>query len=92
MPADRQGPLHDEIAVLSRRAHLESRAIGLCTICALLICAVVIALFLGAFFGADASNVIGGFFIAALIALAGGLITFLREIHLAIRTLRIGPH
>jgi F0F1-type ATP synthase assembly protein I len=91
-PADRQESLHRQIAVLARRAHLEGRAISLCTICALLICAVVIALFLGAFFRRDVSNVIGGLFIAALIALGAGLLTFLREIHLATRTLRIGPH
>lgn len=91
-PPERQASLHGQISVLARRAHLESHAISLCTICALLICAVVIALFLGAFFKTDVSNVIGGFFIAALLALGGGLVTFLREIHLAIRTLRIGPH
>lgn len=49
-------------------------------------------LFLGAFFGTDVSNAIGVIFIAALTALAGGLVTFLREIYLATRNLRIGPH
>lgn len=91
-PADRQAVLHAEIGVLARRARLESHAISLCTICALLICGVVIGLFFGAFFARDVSTAIGGIFIAALVALAGGLLTFLREIHLAIRTLRIGPH
>ena len=61
------------------------------TMCALLICAVVIGLFLGAFFGRDVSNAIGVLFIAALSALAAGLVTFLREIYLALRNLRIGP-
>jgi len=72
----------------SRGARLVSHAISFCTICSLLI----IALFLGAFFKTDVSNVIGVIFIAALAALAGGLVTFLREIYLATRTLRIGPH
>ncbi len=89
---ERQIGLRTEIAVLARRARLESHAISMCTICALLICGVVIGLFIGAFFRTDVSGAVGGLFIAALVALSGGLITFLREIHLAIRTLRIGPH
>jgi hypothetical protein len=90
--SDRSATLHAEIAVLARRARLISHAISLCTICALLICTVVISLFLGAFFGVDVSIVIGIIFIAALTALAIGLVMFLREIHVAIRNLRIGPH
>ena len=87
-----QDRLHGEIAILARRARLVSYAISLCTICSLLICAVIIALFLGAFFKTDVSNTIGVLFIAALGALAGGLVIFLREIYLATRNLRIGPH
>jgi hypothetical protein len=87
-----QDRLHVEIAILARRARLVSHAISFCTICSLLICAVIIALFLGAFFKTDVSNVIGVIFIAALAALAGGLVSFLRVIFLATRTLRIGPH
>ena len=90
--AEAQERLHGQLAILASRARLASHAISLCTICALLICAVVIALFLGAFFGTDVSNAIGVIFIAALTALAGGLVTFLREIYLATRNLRIGPH
>jgi hypothetical protein len=37
-------------------------------------------------------SAVGVIFIAALGALAGGLVIFLREIYLATRTLRIGPH
>ena len=88
---DRTAPLQVELTLLGRRARLVSHAISLCTICALLICAVVIGLFLGAFFGTDVSNAIGVLFIAALTALGGGLVTFLREIYLALRNLRIGP-
>ena len=89
--ADVQNRLHVEIAILARRARLVSHAISFCTVCSLLICT-VIALFLGAFFKTDVSNVIGVIFIAALGALAVGLVIFLREIYLATRTLRIGPH
>jgi hypothetical protein len=60
-----------DIALLNTGSVLDS---SLCTICSLLICAVIIALFLGAFFKRDVSNVIGVIFIAALGALAGGLV------------------
>ena len=89
--ADHAAALRTELIILERRARLVSHAISLCTMCALLICAVVIGLFLGAFFGRDVSNAIGVLFIAALSALAAGLVTFLREIYLALRNLRIGP-
>ena len=85
-----QARQHADIELLARRARLVSYAITLCTVCALLICAVVIALFLGAFLSSDVSNMIGVTFIAALTALGGGLVTFLREILLATRNLRIG--
>ena len=85
-----QARQHAQIDVLARRARLVSYAISLCTTCALLICTVVISLFLGAFFSTDVSNVIGVAFIAALTALGGGLVTFLREVFVATRNLRIG--
>jgi len=79
------------LATLSERGRLISRAILLVTSCALLICTVVAALFVGAFFGIDASRLVGMIFILAMFSLIGGLVTFLREIFLATRSLRIGP-
>jgi len=38
------------------------------------------------------SLVIGLAFIAAMLALFGALLSFLREIYIATRSLRIGPH
>jgi hypothetical protein len=89
---DRQEILHAEIRILAGRARLVNRAITLCTVSALVICAVVIALFLGVFFRVDVSNVIGVLFIAALTSLGLGLATFLHEINTATRNLRIGLH
>jgi hypothetical protein len=80
-----------ELALLSRRARLMNRAIGLCTTCALLICAVIVTLFVGAFLKTDAALVIGLLFVAAMLALFGGLLMFLGEIRLAMTGLRIGP-
>jgi hypothetical protein len=79
-----------ELTVLARRARLVSRAIALCTASALLVATVVIALFVGAFFRRDFSPMIGVTFIAAMVALCFGLLTFLQEISHAMRSLRIG--
>lgn len=72
-----------ELDVLLRRVRLINHAISLCTSSALLVCIVIAALFVGAFLKADLSVLIGGLFIATMLALVGGLLYFLREIHLA---------
>jgi hypothetical protein len=82
--------LEKRLVTLSERGRLISRAILLVTICALLICTVVAALFVAAFFGFDASELVGLIFIIAMFSLIGGLVAFLREIYLATRSLRIG--
>jgi hypothetical protein len=72
-----------EIETLSRRARLIHWAISLCTICALFICIVIAALFVGSEMGIDPSGTISILFIAAMLALISGLLCFLREIALA---------
>src|ERR1051325_2827565 len=81
-----------QLQALSRRAQLISRAITLCTITALLVCAVMAALFVGAFARFDASVPVALLFVAAMVALFVGLLSFLREIFIATANLRIGPH
>jgi MFS family permease len=71
-----------EIEILSGRARLIHWAISLCTICALFICIVIAALFVGSETGMDPSRVISILFIAAMLALIAGLLCFLREIAL----------
>jgi hypothetical protein len=46
----------------------------------------------GAFLVTDLSVPIGLIFTAAMLALFSGLVSFLREIYVATRSLRIGPH
>lgn len=87
---DAHARLLAELDVLARRARLVNRAIALCTISALLVATVVIALFVGAFFRRDFSPVIGATFVAGLVALCAGLLTFLQEISHATRSLRNG--
>lgn len=82
--------MHAELGALTRRAKLTNLAISLATTCALLICGVITLLFVGAFASFDASTTVGVIFIAAMLALIGGLLAFLREVQIAIRSLRIG--
>jgi hypothetical protein len=83
--------MHGELSVLSRRAKTIYRAIALGVITALLICAVIAALYISAFTKVDVTLVVAGLFIAAMAALISTLLLFLREVFLATRMLRIGP-
>lgn len=83
--------IHAQLATYSRRAKLINRAITLCTITALLICAVVATLFMGAFLEFDASLTVAILFVTAMSSLFIGLLFFLREIFIATASLRIGP-
>ena len=87
-----QAAIHTELELLSRRARLINSAVSLCTMCALLICIVIVILFVAAFLSTDMSVVIGLSFTGAMLALFSALVSFLREIHLATRSLRIGVH
>lgn len=80
-----------ELAVLARRARLAGYAINLCTSAALLICIVIATLFIDVFTATDLKWLVGALFVIAMIAVIGGLISFLREVYLATHTLRIGP-
>ena len=90
-PPSEAGTLHAALAALRRRAQLINRALTLSTACAILVCVVIAALFVGAFFRLDLSVVIAALFVLAMAAFIGGLVSFLREIFLATSTLRIGP-
>jgi hypothetical protein len=76
---------------MARRAKLISHAIAYCTVTALLVCAVIVVLFVGAFAQFDASVPVAMLFVAAMIALFIGLLSFLREIFIATANLRISP-
>ncbi|HEV8344160.1 MAG TPA: DUF2721 domain-containing protein [Candidatus Binatia bacterium] len=82
--------LRADLAILSRRAKLISRAITLCTTTALLVCTVIAVLFLSAFLRFDATIPIALLFVAAMSTFFLGLLWFLREIYVATVSLRIG--
>lgn len=74
-----------EIDILYRRAHLISRAVTLSTGCALLVCLVIAALFVGDLLDLRLSRFIAGLFILAMLALIGCFVYLLREILIATR-------
>jgi len=80
MPDERR---EQEMEILFRRAQTINRAITLSTTCALLICVVVAALFLGDALNLRLGTVIATLFVLAMVALTGSFIYLLREILLA---------
>ena len=66
------------------------RAIVLCVIAGLLVCAVIVGLFFTAYYrwSPDLSRVVALTFSCALLALIAGLLSFLREVYIATATLR----
>jgi hypothetical protein len=80
-----------ELATLRARMHLINRAIALCTYSALMVAAVIAALFLGALLGLHLAPLVALAFVLAMLLLIGGLMSFLREVHLATRFFRQLP-
>lgn len=88
LPA-RSGEVTEELAVLTERAVAINRSIAMVTASALLVATLIVALFLGAFLTLNVAAVVGLLFVLAMIALIGGLLTFLLEVRLAMRTMRL---
>ena len=80
-----------EIAILERRRRLCSWSINFCTAAALLVCLVIVTLFVDEFFARNWRWLAGGLFVAAMLALIGGLACFLREVYVATHTTRFDP-
>lgn len=83
--------IHQQLHTMARRAQLISHAIAYCTVTALFVCAVIVVLFVSTFARFDASVPVALLFVAAMIALFIGLLSFLREIFIATANLRIRP-
>lgn len=80
----RDGPqLARELDILKRRILIVNLGITLCTLCALLICAVVAIIFLGSVVANDLGTTIAGCFVSAMSCLVIALLMFLYEIYLA---------
>lgn len=77
-----------EIGMLEKRRRWCSWSINFCTAAALIVCLVIVTLFVEEFFARNLRWVAGGLFVAAMVALIGGLGCFLREVYLATHTIR----
>jgi hypothetical protein len=84
--------IHVELNRLSARAHLINWSITLCILCALLVCSLIAAMFIGDMINTNLASFLALLFIAAMFTLIGGLLCFLREIYITIQNLRIGLH
>jgi hypothetical protein len=87
-PAGAGGAPARELPLLYRRIRAINRAITLCTYSALLVAGVVVALFVGALTPYSLAPAVGVLFVVAMVALIGGLTSFLQEIHIATRQFR----
>ena len=82
--------LHAVLEVLARRARYINAAITFITLSALFIALVVVMLFVNAFLRWNLSAFIACLFILSMVSLCAALLTFLIEVRIATRTLRIG--
>ena len=78
-----------ELKVLGRRTFAAHWAIGLCTMSALFVCVVVAILFVDNFTPFSANTLIAGLFIVAMILLIAGLLLFLVEVQVAMKSVRV---
>ncbi len=88
LPPDRRA---NELRTLERRRHLASVAITASTLAALLVCLVIVLLFVEVLLDLPLKWFEGGLFTCSTVALVVGLSYFLREVHLATRSVRIEP-
>lgn len=78
-----------ELRTLEQRRRFTSIAITSTTISALLVCVVIALLFIKGMLNVPMSEAIGALFAVAMLALVAGLGFFLREMHLAMRCIRL---
>ena len=82
--------LHSRLRVLSKRASLVNRAIGLCVLCGLLVSLVVASLFVSSQLRLDLAMPIAIAFVVALLSLAAAMVYFLREVFIATASTTFG--
>jgi hypothetical protein len=78
-----------ELGMLGRRTAAAHWAIGLCTCSALFVCVVVAILFVDNFVAFRADTLVAGLFIIAMVLLIAGLLLFLLEVQVAMKSVRI---
>jgi hypothetical protein len=79
-----------ELRLLTTRARLIQLALTAGSSAALLVCLLIAVAFLGYLYGADFGTAVAVLFILAMCGFVAALLLFLREVSLAINTLRFG--
>ena len=80
----------EQLSVMARRSRFINAAITLATISGLLIAMVVALLFSGTFVPINLAPYVAVLFVVSMTALVGAFLSFLLEVRIAIRSLRIG--
>lgn len=80
----------EQLSVMARRSRFINAAITLATISGLLIAMVVALLFSGTFVPINLASYVAVLFVVSMTALVGAFLSFLLEVRIAIRSLRIG--
>ena len=78
-----------ELRMLESRMTLASKSIYLCTASGLAVCALVIMLFVGEVIAFDLGRVIAVLFVVAVSLLGAGMVLFLAETRIAVRSLHV---
>lgn len=90
---ERRDEMMSELHILARRIYLVLWAMALSVMSALLVCLLIGTAFVGAFTSLDLTRPVALLFVAAVVALTGALVCFMREVFLAALSLRhiVGP-
>lgn len=86
---EERSPVVEELLTLGRRLRLIQWAVTLGTACAPLICLLIVSAFLGIMLPVRVSWVVAGLFMTTMAVFAASLLVFLREVFLAMATLRV---
>lgn len=81
--------LFAELKLLDRRMAHSNRAIALCVLAALLVCVVIMFLFTGLLLHFPVTQAVAILFVATMGLLVAGLLSFLLEIRISSKTLRV---
>ncbi|HRE83694.1 MAG TPA: DUF2721 domain-containing protein [Opitutaceae bacterium] len=89
LPLDRAEPIHEQIAILLRRARILRLAILLGTTTVLLASVLMLLLFVSALAHLELTAVIVAVFSLALIALIGSMLAFMHDMNTALAAVRL---
>jgi ABC-type amino acid transport system permease subunit len=89
VPEDRKAALLSEFEILLSRRKLVNTAITFAISAALLVCILIATAFVGSMLHSDFSHPVATLFILAMVFFIGALLSFLAEVLLAVRSVRI---